>query len=119
MPGLGKDYARNNNLERDDDSKRNHPALRLRFRLPQRQWTGQASLRREARSKSRDIEDCSLSADWSANARIAALRRGSCPEFFARGLAKVSQGIDAYSALDQIMQLAHRLVRSEIGVDRC
>jgi hypothetical protein len=27
MPVLEKDHAQTNNLERDDDSKRNHPAL--------------------------------------------------------------------------------------------
>jgi hypothetical protein len=27
MPVLGKDHARTNNLERDDDSRRNHLAL--------------------------------------------------------------------------------------------
>jgi hypothetical protein len=27
-PVFGKDHAQNKNLERDDDSKRNHPALR-------------------------------------------------------------------------------------------
>jgi hypothetical protein len=32
MPVLGKDHAQTNNLERDDDSKRNHPALGTQIR---------------------------------------------------------------------------------------
>jgi hypothetical protein len=29
-PVFGKDHAQNKNLERDDDSKKNHPALGMR-----------------------------------------------------------------------------------------
>ena len=43
----------------------------------------------------------------------------SHPQLLARGLAEVLQRIDRRPALHQCMQLADRLVRCEVGVQRC
>jgi hypothetical protein len=50
---------------------------------------------------------------------LIALQRGERPQLLARGLAEVLQRIDQCPALRQFMQLADRLVRCEVGLDRC
>jgi len=50
---------------------------------------------------------------------LIALQRGERPQLLARGLAEVLQRIDPCPALRQFMQLADRLVRCEVGLDRC